>query len=683
VLQRGLTRLMRPVITSSTGIGASMAPAGAAPPAAPRARSTTLEPATLDGALDAATTRAREALIAAQDAAGYWRFDLEADASITAEYILMMHFMDEIELPLQEKLAVYLRAKQEAHGGWGLFPGSGFDLSCSVKAYFALKLAGDDPAEPHMVIARQTILACGGAARANVFTRITLALFEQIPWHGVPFLPMEIVLLPRWFPFHLTKVSYWSRTVMVPLAILCSLKQRARNPRRVHIRELFVTPPELERDWFPARSPINRAFTALDALGRATERRLLPRTGRRAALVRATRWFIARLNGTDGLGGIFPAMVNAYEALAALGYDHDHPYRVQTREALRKLLVVNAQSAYCQPCVSPVWDTALATLALQEDANGARSPAAERALDWLVTRQLADGQPGDWRAIRPGVRGGGWAFQFANPHYPDLDDTAAVAWALSRVGDVGPEASARYAASLRSAIDWIVGMQSKNGGFGAFDADNTARYLNEIPFADHGALLDPPTSDVSARCALALSLAGRTSDRSVLARCLAFLRAEQEPQGAWWGRWGTNYVYGTWSVLTGLAQVADPEDAPRMARAAAWLKARQNPDGGWGEGCESYWDAGCVTRSDPSTACQTAWGVLGLIAAGHVNAPEVRRGVGFLLRRQQPDGLWDDPAFNAPGFPRVFFLKYHGYAKYFPLWALARYRNLTRAGASG
>src|SRR5580704_9373710 len=274
------------------GAGTVSAPAAPSAPTVPSPAKSVVD----SGALGAAISRAVSALVGQQDAEGYWRFDLEADASITAEYILMMHFMDEIEAPLQERLAVYLRAKQETHGGWGLFPGSGFDLSCSVKAYFALKLAGDSPTAPHMLEARRAIIGAGGAARANVFTRITLALFEQLPWHGVPFLPVEIVLLPRWFPFHLTKVSYWSRTVMVPLAILCSLKLRARNPRGVNIRELFLTPPELEKDWFPARSTINRAFTALDAIGRATERRLLPRTGRRAAMVRATRWFIARLN---------------------------------------------------------------------------------------------------------------------------------------------------------------------------------------------------------------------------------------------------------------------------------------------------------------------------------------------------------------------------------------------------
>jgi len=626
-------------------------------------------------ALDASIDRAAAALVQSQAPAGYWRFDLEADASITAEYVLMMHFMDEIDAELEARLAAYLRATQSDHGGWGLHPGSALDLSCSVKAYYALKLAGDDPTAPHMARARAAILEGGGAARANVFTRMTLAMFGQIPWRGVPFLPVEIVLFPRWFPFHLQKVSYWSRTVMVPLAVLCSLKVRAQNPRDVSVRELFVTPPEAERDYFPVRSRLNRAFATLDALGRASERKL-PASRRRIALARAARWFIARLNGVDGLGGIFPAMVNAYQALAALGYGYDHPYRIQTRTALRNLLVHGTHATWCQPCVSPVWDTALATLALQEVGREDTTAGAVRALDWLVSRQLSDGAPGDWRAVRPGVRGGGWPFQFANPHYPDLDDTAAVAWAMTRAPS--PE---RYHASLTSAVDWIVGMQSRNGGFGAFDADNTFRYLNEIPFADHGALLDPPTSDVSGRCALALARAGRPRDRAALARCLDFIRREQEAAGAWFGRWGTNYLYGTWSVLAALAETASDADAPCVARAAAWIKSRQNADGGWGESCASYWDDHPVPRSDPSTACQTAWALLGLMEAGETDCPAVRRGVAYLLRRQQTDGFWDDPLFNAPGFPRVFFLKYHGYGRYFPLWALARFRNLAREGA--
>ena len=670
---RSLSRMAAPAAAVATPTSTPTSTPAVEPGRTRTPTRTTVEPQTLDAAID----KAASTLVRAQHADGYWRFDLEADASITAEYILMMHFMDEIEVPLQAKLAAYLRSIQQESGGWGLFPDGPIDLSCSVKAYYALKLAGDDKDEPHMVAARTVILKLGGAARANVFTRIRLALFGQIPWRGVPVLPVEIVLLPRWFPFHLHKVSYWSRTVMVPLAILCSLKARALNPTRVHIRELFVRPPEEERDYFQYRGRLNRAFTTLDALGRVGERKLPP-SRRRAAIARAARWFIARLNGTDGLGGIFPAIVNSYEALAALGYGPDHPYRVQTRTALRNLLVHGEASSWCQPCMSPVWDTALAALALQEVADDQAHRSADRALDWLVSRQIPDGEPGDWRSARPEARGGGWAFQFANPHYPDLDDTAAVVWAFTRSTQ-----AKRYSASMTSALDWIVGMQSRNGGFGAFDADNTYRLLNEIPFADHGALLDPPTSDVSARCGLALVRAGRPRDRAALARCLEFLRSEQEEPGAWYGRWGTNYIYGTWSVLVALAQTARPEDAPRIARAVRWLKARQNVDGGWGEDCLSYWDSNsAVSRNDPSSACQTAWALLGLIEAGEADSPEVHRGIAYLLRRQLPNATWDDPWFNAPGFPRVFFLKYHGYAKYFPLWALARYRNVTRDDVS-
>ena len=669
--------MTRPTLlsTPSTGVTApSGSPIPGATPAGAGASAHAVSAAIDPHALDATIARGAGRLTQIQDREGFWCFHLEADASITAEYILMMHFMDEIEEPLQARLAMTLRATQTAAGGWCLFPGAALDLSCSAKAYYALKLAGDDQNAPHMTAARAAILASGGAARANVFTRITLAMFEQIPWRGVPFLPVEIVLLPRWFPFHLHKVSYWSRTVMVPLAILCSLKQRARNPRRIGIPELFVTHPDEERDYFPIRSHLQRAFTHLDALGRRSEPKI-PARGRRAALLRAARWFIARLNGIDGLGGIFPAMVNAHEALAALEYGPDHPYRQQTRTALRRLVVEETEAAWCQPCVSPVWDTVLAVLALQEVADRAPSESVDRALEWLISRQLPDQSPGDWRAARPDVRGGGWPFQFANAHYPDLDDTAAVAWALTRA-----PRTERRTQSLTSAIDWIVGMQSRNGGFGAFDADNTFRYLNEIPFADHGALLDPPTSDVSGRCAVALARVDRARDRSALASCLAFLRREQEDAGPWFGRWGTNYIYGTWSVLAALTLTGRDEDAPRVARAAAWLKGRQNADGGWGESCDSYWDPGPVSRPSTSSACQTAWALLALMDSGEVHAPEVRRGIRYLLGHQQADGVWDDPWFNAPGFPRVFFLKYHGYAKYFPLWALARYRNLTRAG---
>ena len=628
-----------------------------------------------DSPLDHAVQEARDALIARQDSSGYWLFELEADCTIPAEYIMMMHFLDEIDAALEAKLCRYLRAAQAQHGGWPLYHGGGFNISCSVKAYYALKLAGDDVGAPHMERARTAILAHGGAASANVFTRIALALFGQLPWRGVPYIPVEIMLLPRWFAFHLDKVAYWSRTVMVPLFILCTRKPLAKNPRKVHIRELFTTAPEKERDYFRRKGFVAKLFLAADRLGRLIDP-LIPASIRERATRRAEAWMLERLNGEDGLGAIFPAMVNALEAMVILGYAADDPRRVTAKRALQKLLVVGPSSAYCQPCVSPIWDTALASLAMQEADDVAASEASIRALDWLQARQLLD-EPADWQVKRPGLPGGGWAFQFANSYYPDLDDTAVVVWAMHQARD-----SARYSGSVRRALDWLVGMQSKNGGFAAFDADNTSYYLNAIPFADHGALLDPPTSDVTARVVTVLARIGRPQDQPALERAIDYLRRQQEADGSWFGRWGTNYIYGTWSVLMAFGQVHGGAADPAVARAALWLKSKQNPDGGWGESNDTYLQGPGVSGHFPSTAYQSAWALLGLLAAGEVRSDAAHRGAEFLMRTQQADGLWSDPSFTAPGFPRVFYLRYHGYSAYFPLWALAAYRSLTRRGRS-
>ena len=627
-----------------------------------------------DVELERAIVRANDALLALQHSDGHYRFDLEADCTIPAEYILMMHYMNDIDEELEAKISVFLRSRQCVDGGWNLYCGGEFDLSCSVKAYYALKLAGDSPDAPHMIKARKAILAHGGAAHANVFTRITLALFGQVPWRAVPFIPVEIILLPRWFPFHLSKVSYWSRTVMVPLFILSTLKPQATNPRQVHIRELFTTPPEQVKNYFPIRSPLNRLFLALDKAGRFLEL-FIPPSVRRRAIKKAADWFIERLNGTDGLGGIFPAMVNALEALACLGYPADHPYRVQAKQALEKLLVIDEDSAYCQPCLSPVWDTCLAVSALLEVTDNQPTEDILRTLDWLKERQLLD-EPGDWRDQRPNLRGGGWAFEYANPHYPDLDDTGVIGWAMHRTG------LERYHQSIRWAADWLNGMQSKNGGFGSFDVDNTHYYLNEIPFADHGALLDPPTSDLTARCITLLATVDRVGYWQSIAAGIQYLRREQEADGSWFGRWGTNYIYGTWSVLIALEIAGVDPNQPYIRHAVEWLKSSQRPDGGWGEACCSYCHPDLAGRGCDSTSFQTAWAMLGLMAAGEADSPEVRRGVDFLLRTQMDDGVWNDDVFTAPGFPRVFYLKYHGYDKYFPLWALARYRNLLRQKAT-
>jgi squalene-hopene/tetraprenyl-beta-curcumene cyclase len=638
-------------------------------------KSPALAPA-IERSIDAATG----ALLALQRPDGHWVFELEADATIPAEYVLLRHYLAEpVDGALEAKIAVYLRRIQGEHGGWPLFQDGAFDMSASVKAYFALKMIGDSVDAPHMVRAREAIRTRGGAARANVFTRLMLALFGFIPWRAVPVMPVEIMLLPKWFPFHLDKVSYWSRTVIVPLLVLQALKPKARNPKGVTIDELFLEPPQ---SIGPApKAPQQKAswfwfFRCVDIVLHAAEP-MFPRRSRQRAIARALAWVGERLNGEDGLGAIFPAMANSVMMFDALGYPEDHPQRAIARRSLDKLLIVHEQEAYCQPCVSPIWDTALTCHTLLE-AGGERAVAqARKGLDWLVPQQILDVK-GDWTARRPDLRPGGWAFQYANPHYPDVDDTAVAVMALDRAQVTSPASRA----AIARAREWILGMQSRNGAWGAFDADNEYYYLNNIPFADHGALLDPPTEDVTARCVSMLVQIGDTAQKSeAVARALDYLRRTQLEEGSWYGRWGMNYIYGTWSVLCALNAAGVDHGAPEFRKAVAWLARIQNPDGGWGEDGTSYkLDYRGYERA-PSTASQTAWALLGLMAAGEVDHPAVERGIDYLSRVQGDDGFWNEPRYTATGFPRVFYLRYHGYSKFFPLWALARYRNLKRVNA--
>jgi squalene-hopene/tetraprenyl-beta-curcumene cyclase len=624
--------------------------------------------------LDAAVARAAQWLLSRQHKDGHWVFELEADATIPAEYILLQHYLDTIDIALEARIARYLRATQGEHGGWPLFHGGAFDLSASVKAYFALKAAGDPPDAPHMARAREAILARGGAGKSNVFTRILLALWGEVPWRAVPVMPVEIMLLPRWFPFHLDKISYWSRTVVVPLLVLMAKRPRAKNPRGVSIAELFVEPPERIRDWIKPPTPtvIGSAFVLIDKIVRAVEP-YFPAKRRQHAIDKAVAFVTERLNGEDGLGGIFPAMVNSLLMYLAIGYPPDHKDCVTATGAINKLLARNDTFDYCQPCLSPVWDTVLAGHALME-VGDETAPALRRAFDWLAGKQVLDVR-GDWAAQRPDLRPGCWAFQYENPYYPDVDDTAAVGLALDRF-DAG-----RYREALDRTAEWIIGMQSRNGGWGSFDADNTHFYLNHIPFADHGALLDPPTADVSARCLGFLAQLGYPATHPTMSAAIAYLRREQEPDGSWFGRWGTNYIYGTWSVLAALNGAGIPVEAPEIRRAAAWLLARQRDDGGWGEDGESYWDGTPRGEASYSTASQTAWALLALMAAGEARHPAVARGIDYLLASQKRDGTWDEASYTAVGFPRVFYLRYHGYRAYFPLWALARYRRLKQANS--
>ncbi len=620
-----------------------------------------------DDPLAQAVNRARDALARRQQPDGYWLFELEADATIPAEYVLLEHFLDRIDAPLEAKLGVYLRSIQgKEHGGWPLFHAGAFNLSASVKAYYALKAIGDDQDAPHMARARAAILAAGGAERSNVFTRAQLALFGQVPWRAVPAMPLEIMHLPLWFPFHLSKVSYWSRTVIVPLLVLMALQPKARNPRGVQVQELFRTLPAQVRDWIrgPYRSAWGRFFKGVDSVLRVVQP-WFPRRGRDSAVRKAVAFVTERLNGDDGLGGIYPAIANSVMMFDTLGYAPDHPDAAIAWRAVRKLLVEEPDRAYCQPCLSPVWDTSLAGHAMAEAGTDTSAACA-----WLGGLQVLD-VVGDWSVRRRGLRPGGWAFQYANPHYPDVDDTAVVGMLLHRNGDPA------FAPAIDRAREWIIGMQSSDGGWGAFEPENTHLHLNHIPFADHGALLDPPTADVTARCVSFLAQIGMAPGHDVLSRALGFLRRAQEPEGSWFGRWGTNYIYGTWSVLCALNAAGVPQDDPMVGRAVAWLASVQQEDGGWGEDEESYGTAphGRYTESTPS---QTAWAVLGLMAAGAADHPAVARGVAFLAQTQRADGEWSEQPYTAVGFPRVFYLRYHGYRLYFPLLALARYRNLRR-----
>ena len=619
----------------------------------------------VEGAVRAATA----AILAQQKPDGHWVYELEADATIPAEYVLLVHYLAETpNLELENKIGVYLRRIQGAHGGWPLYHDGAFDISATVKAYFALKMIGDDINAAHMVRAREALHARGGAIKANVFTRVLLALYGECSWNDVPTVPPELILLPRWFPVHLSKMSYWARTVIVPLLVLCARKPLARNPRGVHVRELFVEGVPAASPRAPHQSAGWSAF--FGALDRVLKVVPWPKGARDKAIEKCRAWTTERLNGEDGLGAIYPAMANSVMMYDVLGYPENHPDRAIARLSVEKLLVIKADEAYCQPCVSPVWDTALVAHALLETKDAAAEAAVARGLEWLKPLQVLDVK-GDWAGEKPDVRPGGWAFQYRNDYYPDLDDTAVVVMAMDRAKERD-----LYKDSIARGAEWVEGLQCRDGGWGAFDADNSYYYLNNIPFADHGALLDPPTEDVSGRCVGMLAQLGAKNDDPRLKAGIEYLIKTQRDDGSWWGRWGVNYIYGTWSALAGLNGAGLGPDHATMKKGADWLIAIQNTDGGWGENCDSYKLDYKGYEPAPSTASQTAWALLGLMAAGEVDHPAVARGVNYLKATQEGDGLWSQPHYTGGGFPRVFYLNYHGYPKFFPLWALARYRNL-------
>lgn len=620
--------------------------------------------------LEEAIRRAQEYLLSLQHAEGYWLGELEADSTLTSEYIMLRHFLDRVDRDRERKAANYLRARQLPDGGWDLFPGSPSDISATVKGYFALKLVGHSADEPFMLRARENILAKGGVTKVNVFTKIALALFGQYDWQGVPTMPVEIMLLPRWSYFNLYEVSYWSRTVMVPLLILMDIKPVCPVPPEAGIDELYIPSRAAADLRFPLTDELlswKNFFIGLDTVLPGLER-WAPRPFRARARQHALAWMLTRM-GSGGLGGIYPAMANAVMALHTLGYSEDHPKMAEGLKEIELLGIEEADRFHLQPCLSPVWDTSLAMNALVESGLAPDHPALGTATTWLLQEQIL--RRGDWQVKRPNLPAGGWPFQFRNDFYPDTDDSAMVLMALKKVQMPG---RTNFQQAIDRGLTWFLGMQSENGGWGSFDAGNVRFVLNHIPFADHGALLDPPTEDLAGRGLETLGTCGESPVHPEAARALAFIKETQCANGSWYGRWGANYIYGTWSVLRGLGAIGEDFNAPYVRRAVRWLEGCQNADGGWGETLLSYTDPALAGKGE-SMPSQTAWALLGLLAVGEARSSAVARGIRYLLETQQPDGSWDDPFWNGTGFPRVFFLKYHLYPVYFPLWALGVYRS--------
>jgi len=595
---------------------------------------------------------------------GHWVYELEADVTIPSEYILMNHFLGIKEEKLEKKLAAYIKKKQNPDGGWPLFWNGDSNISTSVKAYYALKLAGEKKSSKCMLRAKKKILDLGGPGNCNVFTKISLSLFEQISWKKIPSMPVEIMSLPQWFPFHINKISYWSRTVVVPLLIILDKKPKAKNPKNINIKELFINNKKINVNYGRESFFFFYLFSLIDKLLKVSEP-FFPKKIKKKSIEKAKKFILNRLNGVHGLGAIFPAMTNCTIALNLLKLEKECNTSLNS---VKNLITHKKNYSYCQPCFSPIWDTGLNGLSLLESGLSIKDNAIKKACDWLEKKQILKTK-GDWINNNENLSSGGWAFQYENDFYPDVDDTAVVAMFLDRAGYPNKE-------RIEKACNWIVGMQSKNGGWGAFDKDNTYHYLNNIPFADHGALLDPPTADVSARCVSMLSQINKEKYKKTIKKGVEFLKNEQENNGSWFGRWGANYIYGTWSVLHALKASGEDMNSNYIKKAIVWIKEKQNKDGGWGEDCATYWKEKKNMPSIKSMPSQTSWAILSLLITEKISDSSIEKGVKFLKKNFDKRKLWVDNHFNAVGFPKVFYITYHGYAKYFSNWALSRYQNL-------
>lgn len=615
------------------------------------------------------TDRARTALLSQQRGDGHWVGELEGDTILESEFVLLLAFLERDTDPRIPKLANYLLTRQLPDGGWPNYPGGPAELSVTVKAYFALKIAGHSPDDPRMRRAAATVRRLGGAEQSNSFTRFYLALLGQIPYANCPTVPVEMVLLPRWFYFNIYAMSAWSRTIVVPLAVVNAFRPVRELPDAWSIRELFVGDPAAA--WRPAVSPKSlswsNAFLKLDRVLKFVER-IGFTPFRRRAIRKAVAWMRERFRDSDGLGAIFPPMIYTAIVLKCLGVPEGDPEFVWAMKQLDDLCIVEADTVRLQPCLSPVWDTALALIGATDAGQPPDSDESRAAIAWLLDKEVR--QPGDWTNTAKPCQPGGWFFEYRNAFYPDTDDTSMVLIALAKAGRSNDPAA-------RRAIDWLLAMQNSDGGWAAFDRNIDKEILTKVPFADHNAMLDPSCPDISARVLESLSHYGFRIGQKPVDDAIRFILRRQESDGSWFGRWGVNYVYGTWQVLAGLAAIGFDMESPPARRGVRWLKEHQNADGGWGETCATYDDPGLAGQG-VSTPSQTAWALLGLMAAGETESEEVKAGIEYLLAAQSADGLWSEEPFTGTGFPKVFYLKYHMYPQYFPLMALGRYAR--RAG---
>ncbi|MFL5328005.1 MAG: squalene--hopene cyclase [Gemmataceae bacterium] len=628
----------------------------------------------------AAIAAARRALLDRQRADGHWVGELQGDTILESEYLILLAFLGQLDHPDVPKLANYIRTQQQPDGGWSNYPDGPPDISVSVKAYFALKLAGHSANAPHMQRAAAVIHKLGGAEACNSFTKFYLALLGQIPYSNCAAVPPELVLLPRWCYVNLYAMSSWTRTIVVPLSLVYAYKPVTDVPVERGVRELFLGDPHEVK---PPCSATEKRFTwtnfflFTDRTYKRVERFLGPI--RRLAVRKATAWMRNHFHDSDGVGAIFPPMIYTAIVLHAMGKGHHDPEMQWAMKQLNDLKIEEGNTLRLQPCLSPVWDTALSTIALADAGMASDSPCMRKAVSWMLDREVRT--PGDWSLANPGVEPGGWVFEYRNAFYADTDDTAMVLMALARshpAPTAKPDLPSLLSEDLSDepavnrAVRWLFALQNKDGGWAAFDRDINRKVLEKIPFADHNAMLDPSCPDITARVLEALGHYGIGLGHPAVDRAIEFLRRTQEPDCGWPGRWGVNYIYGTWQVLQGLAAIGFDTTDLMVRRAAEWLKRVQQPSGAWGESCASYDDRSLAGVGAP-TASQTAWALLGLIAAGEADSPAVEAGVDWIVKTQKSDGMWQEDHFTGTGFPKVFYLKYHYYALYFPLMTLARY----------